>query len=468
MEKRKSRTCVASIIIWLGIIFCAPAYSATWYVDADAPIWGDGHSWSTAFKNIQKAINAASEQWTVCFSPPDQIKVKEGTYYLTSEIVVNKVVSIVGGYNDLGKYDPVKHPTIIDGRDLVRCMNITQPCTIKGFIIRNGNSAASGGGIYVDSNPVYCPMLDFYHAPIIKNCRILNNTAVTGGGIYDNGSDIIIRSCIFRNNSAVTGGAIYHVSSGLTIEECVFSDNESTGAGSLGGGAVGGYRHNYTTQKYASMTNCLFHHNDSASWGGAVSYTQVYPTIINCTFADNNAAIAGGAFHGNMNSEAPNVANSIFWGDSPDELDIVTSSPNLSVRYSDVQGGWTGAGTGNLDDDPEFISILNYRLRPQSPCIDTGSNYMGPDNDLDDGSRPVDGNDDGIATCDMGAYEHSVPGDFDRDFDIDGRDFSRFMRTFGYGQGNKLYYPDADFVGTDDQIDENDLEVMAAKFGKVF
>ena len=230
MEKRKSRTCVASIIIWLGIIFCAPAYSATWYVDADAPIWGDGHSWSTAFKNIQKAINAASGQWTVCFSPPDQIKVKEGTYYLTSEIVVNKVVSIVGGYNDLGKYDPVKHPTIIDGRDLVRCMNITQPCTIKGFIIRNGNSAASGGGIYVDSNPVYCPMLDFYHAPIIKNCRILNNTAVTGGGIYDNGSDIIIRSCIFRNNSAVTGGAIYHVSSGLTIEECVFSDNESTGA----------------------------------------------------------------------------------------------------------------------------------------------------------------------------------------------------------------------------------------------
>ena len=39
-----------------------------------------------------------------------------------------------------------------------------------------------------------------------------------------------------------------------------------------------------------------------------------------------------------------------------------------NVTYSNVDGGWPGAG--NIDTDPLFTH--DYHLQPESPCIDTG------------------------------------------------------------------------------------------------
>jgi hypothetical protein len=94
------------------------------------------------------------------------------------------------------------------------------------------------------------------------------------------------------------------------------------------------------------------------------------------------------------------------------------------VSYSDIRGGWSGAGVSTISVNPLFRngSAGNIRLRPVSPCIDVGHNPSIPEDLLDvdgDGidterlprddsnkSRRIDGNLDFINRVDMGAAEY--------------------------------------------------------------
>jgi hypothetical protein len=60
--------------------------SGIWHVDSEK--YGDGTSWDTAFETIAQTVNAAG--------PGDEIWVKQGTYLLSSEIGIDKSVSIYG------------------------------------------------------------------------------------------------------------------------------------------------------------------------------------------------------------------------------------------------------------------------------------------------------------------------------------------------------------------------------------
>jgi hypothetical protein len=67
---------------------------------------------------------------------------------------------------------------------------------------------------------------------------------------------------------------------------------------------------------------------------------------------------------------------------------------------------------GNVDVTPGFVNPFagNYRLVPSSPLVDAGDPAAGPHLvDLDRLSRVVDGDGDGLAVPDMGAYEYRVP-----------------------------------------------------------
>jgi hypothetical protein len=103
------------------------------------------------------------------------------------------------------------------------------------------------------------------------------------------------------------------------------------------------------------------------------------------------------------------ITNCIIWDNSPQEI---VGPSTVKVIYSDIQqDGYSDPTLNNINKDPLFIDPYgDLHFKANSPCIDSGLNSGAPATDKDGVTRPLDGDWDGLAICDMGAYEF-VPDD---------------------------------------------------------
>jgi hypothetical protein len=297
-----------------------------------------------------------------------------------------------------------------------------------------GGAAGSGGGAYVEA-------ADNVE---ISQCVFSGNRmgfggegefgadGGSGGGLYCRSQSQVSmeQSRFFRNYAGNgsfgweyggfggDGGGAWIDSPSTVLARCVFTGN-CAGEGYLNMAGNGG---GLLCTGSVSAENCLFANNatggsgdsDTAGNGGGMSAADV--TAVNCTICDNTAGenlflagLGGGLYAVN----SATVSNTILWynlaggvGDEIAQLDAGTPA----VNHSSIQG-WTGAwgGTGNSGDEPVFVNSANrnYRLLHGSPCIDAGSNaFVTAATDLDGGGRILDGDHDGSAVVDMGAYEY--------------------------------------------------------------
>jgi len=286
----------------------------------------------------------------------------------------------------------------------------------------SGNTAHDGGGMFNIENS----------NPVVANCTFNSNLAnMYGGGMYNDNSNPTVTNCIFSNNSARDcGGGMLNYVSNPTVTNCTFSANWVVFDSGFGGGMEnfssspmvtnctftgnsaqwGGGMDNYTVDyppgvnSSPTVTNCIFSNNSARDWGGGMCNITARTTVINCTFSNNTAGIDGGGMRNWINSSTT-VTNCILWGNMPDE--IFNKSSTATVTYSDVQGGYSGAG--NINADPCFVDAIggNLRLLSGSPCIDAGNNGAAglPATDLAGNPRIMDGDQDGTSTVDMGAFE---------------------------------------------------------------
>src|SRR5262249_44794716 len=87
--------------------------------------------------------------------------------------------------------------------------------------------------------------------------------------------------------------------------------------------------------------------------------------------------------------------------------DIFSAS---GAAYGGICTDQTGLN-GNISADPLFRNAASgdYHLQTGSPAIDAGGVDLAPATDFDGVPRPLDGNGDGVAAFDMGAFEAPAP-----------------------------------------------------------
>jgi len=209
------------------------------------------------------------------------------------------------------------------------------------------------------------------------------------------GQDAVVSGFTITNGYGYDGGAIRCTdSSSPSIINCIILGNESTDDG----GAV------YCHTASPIFINCIISSNETLDDGGGVYLYNSSPSFINCSIAYNSADSSGGGVNV-TGSSSPELTNCILWGNTPDQI----AGASATVTYSDVQGGFAGAG--NINQDP-LLAAPNrgdYHLRSGSACIDAGNNTAVPGwltLDFEGDDRIIDGDSVPGAIVDMGADEY--------------------------------------------------------------
>jgi len=105
------------------------------------------------------------------------------------------------------------------------------------------------------------------------------------------------------------------------------------------------------------------------------------------------------------------IKNNIFSNISGVDIDNNRTYPfNLEASnnlYDKTPSFDRASDASPITGDPQFVSIsnLDFHLQPGSPAIDTGISLPDVSSDYDGNFRPIDGNGDGKARYDVGAYE---------------------------------------------------------------
>jgi hypothetical protein len=318
----------------------------------------------------------------------------------------------------------------------------TRSAVLAGFTIRGGLTTQSGGGVLVgSSSPTIrgniitanraCTGVGVYStfgSPLIEHNRITGNTihGCTGGwgiGVYIGGNssaEVIGNEITNNTGEAATGGGLALFAAGsAVVRDNLIAGNATSGP--LGCGFGGGIATaNFSAAK---IINNVIVGNSACiaggiQWGGSTGSNL----FVNNTVADNEASIKWPGVYVSGFDSRNQLHNNIFAAKSGPaffcENAATLSSPVMKGNDIFTGQGSAYGGTctdqsglnGNISADPQFVNAAgrDYRLRGSSAAIDTGNDAAPflPSADNAGYARIGDGNADGTAHVDMGAFEY--------------------------------------------------------------
>jgi parallel beta helix pectate lyase-like protein/Big-like domain-containing protein len=405
----------------LVLTLCVPRSSAaaTIRVPADAA-------------TIQQAIDAAA--------PGDIVLVAPGTYRETVTFR-GKAITV--------QSEQGPNLTIIDGGGAGSVATFssgeTRNAVLRGFTLRNGLNSSNGGGVLIQNS-----------SPSIIGNHIVTNGSCTGGGVYSSfGSPLIQGNTISRNfmygcTGAIGLGVYIGGDSAAELIENVITEN----SGSAHGGGLTLFAAGRVVVRSNVIARNIVSGFSPCSQGGGiwmVNFSQA--TIVNNLVVENGAGCGGGFYWSGSTGVTTFVNNTFADNDAPEGSAILVSGADARhllynniiigktgqtafvcrnssttsspiVNSSDVYspGGLVYGGTcadqtglrGNISADPLFVQPAfadvagDYRIQNTSAAIDAGDNAAPqlPTTDFAGTERVADGNGDGDASVDMGAFEN--------------------------------------------------------------
>lgn len=266
--------------------------------------------------------------------------------------------------------------------------------------------------------------------------------AASGGGVLNDAGDLtIVDSSFTKNKATSSGGAVFNAAGSLTITNSSFSSNNASSSG----GAIA----SEGASAQLSMTGSSLSNNSAGSSGGAMAFLSGQGTLIGNTWSNNTSVgLVGGLLNVGAGVSLANVTASgnsgagianIMGNMSLNNVTVAANDIGLSnfgvmtLRNSliadnttDCQGAFisqgfnliqsagcnlTGDLTGNITGQAAALAALadngggtqTHAIGGNSPARDAGDLALCETNDQRGTPRPQS------ATCDIGAYELTIP-----------------------------------------------------------
>ncbi|MFN6943458.1 MAG: right-handed parallel beta-helix repeat-containing protein [Cytophagaceae bacterium] len=284
------------------------------YVDADQTNTPDGISWSTAFTDLQSAINFADEG--------DQIWIKSGSYSpgteRTATYEITKAIKIYGGFAGT-EVSPEErnlelNKTLLDGE-------IGDPENSEDNIYHLLTTNETIDYLFIDG-------LVFQNA--FTNESEEEEEENTGGAIKSKADSLIIENCEFINNQAqFSGGAIHCEASYAKVDNSFFKGNSSPRTGSILMSCINGYlevtnsrfteaeqiQHNIHADSCdMKVSNCIFYNQNSIGTGMISNFSRNNFTNISDCIYENNENVSFAYILGSIDIENIVIRNNEVGG----------------------------------------------------------------------------------------------------------------------------------------------------------
>ncbi|MGH8089938.1 MAG: choice-of-anchor Q domain-containing protein [Rudaea sp.] len=252
--------------------------------------------------------------------------------------------------------------------------------TVSGITLTDGDTTASGGAL----------SFDYFGTLTLSDVAIQDSHSQSfGGGLYKNtGTLNIDHSTISGNSSGNAGGGFSFNYDTILLVDSTISSNS-------GGGEGGGFYGRTTSGLTVTINNSTISGNTSSFEGGGFFLSRTNATLTNSIVANNSAHYGAEFFGATGSSISSNV-----------------TANNTLIEGSYVVSGTFSGSNNILGQDPKLGPLTNnggptqtLALLPGSPAIDAGNNGTCASTDQRGQGRPYDGDKNGSAICDIGAFE---------------------------------------------------------------